>query len=453
MPLKNLYTSPAGLPASCSAARPGCSLSNPIHRYERVPEAATNSDEEPPPYLAVIIKPTYDCNLACSYCSVYGCDALPRMSRRTVDALIEQVTRFCGKQRSAFLIWHGGEPLLMPLAFYDYIGERTRQYTDQVVINAVQTNATLLSEQYLDVFVKHDFDISISLDGPECLHDASRKGRDGQGTFQAIMQAVALLRGRNLPVGAVAVLTRQNVGRLREVYEFFNREGIHLRINPVQKQGRADTAYADLAITPREYGEAMIQLFDLWYHDDSTRIVVDPFRIIIGNLLTESVDCCDFRRQCHREIISVGPLGEVYPCGQFNGFEDYYFGNIHSDPLDQMMDCAVMRRLLQRVPENVSRCRRCEFAPVCNCGCTVSALINRGNIMDADFYCAGRKMLFAHILETLERDITRAGRLVRAGKAPVSTPQGFVRSRGAPAGATASQASSAGREGRTGGGE
>jgi len=367
------------------------------------------------PYLAVIIKPTYDCNLACEYCSVYGCEVAPRMSHATVDILMDRVTEFCGTARTIFLIWHGGEPLLLPPEFYDYIGSRTRQYSGHAILNSVQTNGTLLDQRYLDIFLKHGFDISISLDGPEALHDSSRKDSAGNGTFRTVMNAVSLLGSKGLPVGGVAVLTRKMIGRMREIYDFFNGHGIHLRINPVQKQGRADAGYEQMSITPRQYGEQMIELFSIWYSDPAPRIVIDPFRVIIGNIVHPVPDCCDFRRECHAEIISVGPRGEVYPCGQFNGFEEYYLGNIHHDTFADMMSGTAARALLARVPENLPQCSRCEFREVCNCGCTVSALINHGRIMDPDFYCEGRKMLFAHILKTLEDDFLKAGK----SRAPV----------------------------------
>jgi uncharacterized protein len=368
------------------------------------------------PYLAVIIKPTYDCNLACEYCSVYGCEAEPRMSRETVDTLMDRVTEFCGTERTIFLIWHGGEPLLLPPEFYEYIGRRTRGYTGYTMLNSVQTNGTLLDQRYVDVFLKYGFEVSISLDGPEALHDSGRKDPAGNGTFRTVMNAASLLRSKGLTVGGVAVITRRMIGRMREIYEFFNGHGIHLRINPVQRQGRADAAYEHLSITPRQYGEQMIELFDLWYHDPGPRIVIDPFRVIIANMVNPVPDCCDFRRECHAEIISVGPRGEVYPCGQFNGFEEYYFGNIHRDTFADMMGGPAAQALLARVPENLPQCSQCEFHEICNCGCTVSALINRGRIMDADFYCEGRKMLFAHILETLENDFRRAEK----SRAPVA---------------------------------
>ncbi len=123
-----------------------------------------------PQYLAVIIKPTYDCNLACTYCSVDEHVTHSTMSTQTVDKILSRVTDFCGVDKPIFLIWHGGEPLLMNPDFYEYIGQKTSTYRNYTITNSVQTNATLLNDRFLDVFTKYDFDISISLDGPEYLN-------------------------------------------------------------------------------------------------------------------------------------------------------------------------------------------------------------------------------------------------------------------------------------------
>ena len=369
-------------------------------------ESARHSENHP--YLGVIVKPTYDCNLACSYCSIRNHHTRSRMSRRTVDAIFERVTDFCGTRRSIYLIWHGGEPLLLRPDFYDYIGRKTAECGRFKIVNAVQTNATLLDDEFVDVLVRHDFRVSTSIDGPANVHNRSRRGRNGEPTFERVMESVALLKARGVTVGAITVLHRRNKDYMPEIYGFFNEARIHLRINPVQLHGNAAAHHEDVAISPREYGREMTRMFDIWYHDPQARIALDPFRVIIGNVVTDRVLSCDFRRQCHAEIISVGPDGSVYPCGQFNGDGDYYLGNINQETLDTIMASPGMVELLRRVPENMESCRRCEYVEICNCGCTASAVCRGRGILQPDYYCAGRKILFRHIIDTLEADVRQA---------------------------------------------
>lgn len=359
-------------------------------------------------YLAIIVKPTYDCNMSCNYCSVEGHNTSPRMSLQTVDRLFERVTDFCGTDVPIYLIWHGGEPLLMGPDFYDYIGQKTKECAESTIINALQTNATLLDHEFIDVIVRHRFRVSTSIDGPAELHNKSRRDGRGKPTFDKVMESVASLKARGIPVGAITVLNKSNKDYMPEIYRFFSRAQIHLRINPVQLHGKAAKNRQEVAISPKEYGREMTKIFDMWYHDPDSRIMVDPFRIIIGNITTGSIYSCDFRRQCHREVMSVSPDGGVYPCGQFNGNENYYLGNIHKEGFDEIMASPGMRELLMRVPENMKICSKCEYAEICNCGCTASAVCRNGDIMQPDFYCGGRKMLFQHIIDTIQNDVRKA---------------------------------------------
>lgn len=360
------------------------------------------------PYLAIIVKPTYDCNMSCSYCSVEGYDTSPRMSLETVDRLFERVTSFCGTDKTIYLVWHGGEPLLLGPGFYDYIGRKTGEYGEFRIINGLQTNATLLNDEFIDVMLRHKFQFSTSIDGPAEIHNRSRRDKHGEPTFDKVMESVTSLRARGINVGAITVLNRLNIDYMPEIYRFFSQARISLRINPVLFHGKAAKDYREVAILPEEFGRAMIKIFDLWYNDPDTRIMVDPFHAIIGNIVTGKNQSCEFRRQCHAEVISVGPDGDVYPCGQFNGNEDYYLGNIHEEGFDEMMTSPSIRKLLMRVPENIKMCSKCRYAEICNCGCTASAVCRNGDIMEPDYYCAGRKMIFQHIIDTVQDDMQKA---------------------------------------------
>lgn len=359
-------------------------------------------------YLAVIVKPTYGCNMSCDYCSVEGHDAPPKMSLQRVDRLFEEATSYCGPNKVIYFVWHGGEPLLMGPDFFRHIGRRTTDYSEFQIVNGLQTNATLLDEEFIDVIVTYGFQVSTSIDGPAEMHNRARKDRQGKPTFDKVMQSVALLKAKGIPVGAITVLNKLNKDSMTELYGFFSKAGIHLRINPVQLHGNAARNSSQVAISPKEYGREMIKVFDMWYHDPDPHIMVDPFRTIIGNIVTGQLHSCDFRRQCHAEVVSVGPDGSVYPCGQFNGDQDYYLGNISQEGFGEILASPQMAKLLLRVPENIKACGRCEYVEICNCGCTASAVCRNGDIMQPDYYCVGRKMLFRHIMDTVRNDVRKA---------------------------------------------
>ncbi len=356
-------------------------------------------------YLALIVKPTYDCNMECAYCSVVGHDTLPRMSTETVDLILDRVTAFLDKSTPAHFVWHGGEPLLMPPDFYEHVGRRTREYPDHCITNGIQSNATLLNDRYIDVIVEYGFRFSTSLDGPAHVHNRSRRFNTNAPTFDEVMTGLRKLTAQGVTVGAVAVLSKLNLDAIDEIYEFFSSENINFRINPVLFYGRAAQQYRHVALKPREYGRAMARLFDLWYNDPDTSIIVDPLYTFLGNVATGLNQSCDCRRQCHAEVISIGPRAEVYPCGQFHGSKNFYLGNLYQDDFPKIMASSSMQELLERVPENVSPCDRCEFQEICNCGCTASAVCRRERVLDPDYYCSGRKAIFERIVETVESDL------------------------------------------------
>jgi len=169
-------------------------------------------------YCAIIVKPTYDCNLSCSYCSVEVYDTYHRMSLQTEDKLFERVTDYCGSKL------------------------RT--------INALQTNASLFSDEFIDVISEHRFRVCTSIDGSAELHDRSRKDGLGNSTFNRVKESVALLKDRGVPAGAITVLNRINKDYMPDIYSFFGKAQIHLRINPAQLHGKVSKNYEDVTISP-----------------------------------------------------------------------------------------------------------------------------------------------------------------------------------------------------------
>jgi len=202
------------------------------------------------------------------------------------------------------------------------------------------------------------------------------------------------------------VLHKGTIERIEDIYHFFVQHGIHFRINPVVKSGRAVSRYNELAITAAEYGEAMCRLFDLWF-SDTGKIQVEPLHTILGNFIAPTVWGCDFHGKCLETIISINPDGTVYPCGRFAGLEEFKLGDIENNDLPEMFATDVYKRLQTRSLETVPGCSGCEFAEICNTGCMITAHMARGNILDRDYYCQGRKKIFRHIAARLEEHLHR----------------------------------------------
>lgn len=372
--------------------------------------------------ITAIVKPTHDCNLRCRYCYVPENAEQGKMDEKTLENTITKVTKFNGKKNGAtHFLWHGGEPLLIGLDFFEKIVEietplRNEGYR---ITNGIQSNGTLVNDAFLNFCEKqNDFHIGLSLDGPKEIHNAVRPYKTGGGSFDDVYRAVKLLQKRNeelraedkkgnLGGGVICTLNKQNIGKIEELYKFFHDEKIDVKVNPLIRSGRAIHGYDRIAITPREYGEAMIKLFDIWFDDPNQRISIDPLEQIMGNLMTKVPHGCQYGESCQKRFISVGPTGAVYPCGRYDGLVEFYLGNINTDSMEDIDIRPIREKMKQRGSETVSGCKPCEYKNICNSGCAHNAYMIRGNFMDKDYYCAGEKMIFKHIENVLQRELKK----------------------------------------------
>src|SRR3989344_4277998 len=303
-------------------------------------------------------------------------------------------------------IWHGGEPLLVPLDFYRKAVEFQSQFPNTKARNGFQSNGTLVTDEVLDFCSENKFDIGFSLDGPKNVNDRTRRFRTGESSFSKTLDAIKRAQQRRVGGGAIVVVSRYNVDDLPGIYEFAVREGVNLKINPLIRSGRACDNYGNIGIGSKEYGEALVKLFDVWYNDGAS-IKVDPFEELMGNLLTEQPWGCNFSRSCQDSFISIGPLGDIYPCGRFDGVHDFRLGNIDHDNLDEVL-ASQKRAHLKGRSARIKHCEPCDYRPICNSGCMHNAYMIKGNIDDPDFYCASYKLLFEHIGPLIEKELEKA---------------------------------------------
>lgn len=367
--------------------------------YREVPESG----------LTIVIKPTHNCNLVCEYCYVSEYAASGRMDEETLENSITKIVEFNGKNRESHFIWHGGEPLLMGLKFFQKISEIEDGFRPEYKItNSIQTNGTLMNEEIVSFCEEQGFSIGFSLDGPPETNDSIRKYcKGGKGSFRETYRAINLVQDRKMGAGIVTVLNKKNISDIGEIYLFFKENKTSFQVNPFIKSGRAIGNYSRLGITPLEYGTAMISLFDMWFYDKEPTISIDPLTEIIGNLLTGSPRQCNYRECCYNEFISVGPTGDVYPCGRFDGIEEFKLGNINLNNMEQISCSKGYQELSLRSTATVKGCSLCEYKNICNAGCMHNAYMVKENIMDKDYYCVGYKMLFKHISLALHEELKK----------------------------------------------
>lgn len=353
--------------------------------------------------LSIIVKPTHDCNLGCSYCYVGSGVDSRKMDDNTLGNMIEKSMNVF---EQVSFIWHGGEPLLLPISFYEKVIAYQNRLNSKAV-NTVQTNGTLLSKEYVDFFSENGFRLGFSIDGPKELTDFTRVYKDGNSAYADIMRGINMARNASIGSGAIVVVNRHNYEHLAEIYDWGKDQDIGLQFNPLISSGNAVKNFEGLGITPKEFGTAMVQLFDIWFEDNSSLRSLDPFDEIIGNLLTNDPWGCSFSNSCQKSFISVDPEGDVYPCGRFDKNSNLKLGNINEDNLERILNSDIRLKLQSR-SKQITECIPCDYRNICNSGCMHNAYMLEGDVMQKDAYCQSYKMMFKHIASRINEELAKA---------------------------------------------
>jgi len=351
------------------------------------------------------------------------------MGTDTLRETTKQLLSLPDKKYITFL-WHGGEPLLMGVDFYKKAVEFQKEYANgKEIKNTMQSNAILINDSYLDFFEENRFSVGSSMDGPEHIHNMNRIYQDGSGSFKDVLSGLEKIWARNKKIrertpkgerphhlggGVITILTKKNIERLDEIYEFFKSRKLSFKLNPLIKSGNALNNYEDFGIGPSEYGEALVKLFDKWYNEPGEGIDIDPLSQIIGDLITRKPHSCSFSKNCGESFISIGPRGDIYPCGRFDGDLKNRLGNIHTSSLEKLIQLNKTSKMELKSCKNIKSCMDCSYEDICNSGCRHNAYMVRGKLTDKDFYCASYKMLFKHIEEKIMPELETAK--VKGGK-------------------------------------
>ncbi len=368
--------------------------------------------------ITVIIKPTHGCNLSCKYCCVEKGAEHGRMSLRTLEKAIEQVMRLPGRDRIRW-IWHGGEPALMGQGFYEEVVKLQLRYRNEHLLsNGVQSNATLIDDRFLDFLLDNNFGLTTSLDGPEEIHNLTRVYPDGRGSFSDVWSFVQEVRKRRINkgikngrgangIGVICVLSKNNINFIERIYEFFRENKMAFKLNPIINVGRAADDPSGLAIGESDYGIALVKLFNKWFYEKDVGFDVNPLSDILRALVTNQVGSCQFGRSCRESFISIGPLGDVYPCGRFGGVKEYWLGNINEKSLIDIIRSEKHQKMDIK-SKVIDDCKNCDYQKLCNSGCMYNAYLGNGAADAKDPYCASYKLLFECVNSALKHELTKA---------------------------------------------
>ena len=358
------------------------------------------------PLTSVLVKPAgADCNLNCSYCfykdkgALYPDTRRHRMSEEVLDSLVRQVMALSGQQAS--FSWQGGEPTLMGLPFFEKVVSLQQRYgRGQTVANSLQTNATLLNDDWARFLWQYRFLVGVSLDGPQEMHDAQRLDHTGQGSFERVMRGVNVLRQHDVAFNILVVLTRQNIGDPTSLYRFFLEQDLrHLQFIPCAERDPATHDLAPFSISADEYGAFLCRAFELWLKDGQPTAYVRFFDELLIAYVNGQHPSCIHREQCG-DFVVVEHNGDVYACDFFVE-PAWRLGNLLETPLLELLQSERFTAFRQRKRELAAECRRCQYLHLCYGGCPKYRLLDSGDIASPSYFCAAYRRFFAFSAATM----------------------------------------------------
>lgn len=344
--------------------------------------------------ITAIIKPTEACNLRCKYCYIPEDNERGFMDEKTLENLTRELINV--PTESVKFLWHGGEPLLAGLGFYEKAVEYQKKYkrAGVKVNNAIQTNATLINEEAIDFFKKNEFSVGISLDGPREINNLTRVYADGRGSFDDIMKSIELMKSKDLRFGVITVLTRDNMNKTEEIYNFFKDNNLRAKVNPLICCGRTEKYIDELSISPKDMSDTILKYFDLWI-DDKNPADLDPLTCLTSYMLGNSSKECCYSGNCFSNFVSIAANGDIYPCGRFVGNSDFKMGNINNDSMKDVFQNHPLYKEIEERQEKLKDCKKCDVNSLCRGGCSHHAYVAYGTINERDYFCEGRKLLYA----------------------------------------------------------
>ena len=377
--------------------------------------------------LYVMAKPAGpSCNLACDYCyylekkNLYKRDAGAGVLEMSDDILEMYIKQYIESQTMAQVLftWHGGEALMRSLSFFRKVVRLQKKYAHgRLIDNSIQTNGTLLNDDWCHFFKENNWLVGVSIDGPERFHDKYRHNMKGKPSFAKVMKGIEMLQRYGVEWNALAVVNDFNGDYPLEFYRFFKDiECRYIQFTPIIERimphtdGRHLACPADggnlplapFSVKPKQWGDFLCAVFDEWVFNDVGRYYIQLFDSTLANWVGEQPGVCTMGRTCgHAGIMEYN--GDVYTCDHFV-FPEYKLGNIREKTLIEMM---YSEREMQfgdsKLTSLPGKCRDCLYLFACNGECPKNRfLATEDGEPGLNYLCEGYYQFFEHIAPAMD---------------------------------------------------
>jgi uncharacterized protein len=354
----------------------------------------------------VFVKPVGAlCNLACSYCyyldkqDIYQEETNFRMADDLLEAyIIQHINASAGPDM--FFSWHGGEPTLAGMQFYRKVVDLQRKHQPKNcrIVNGIQTNGTLLDDEWCKFLKDNNFIVGISLDGPENFHSVNRFHNKGISCFEEVMRGYQLLAEYGIPCEILCVVHSANVNFPLEVYRFFKSlDARFITFLPlVEKRTDGTGLVSERSVPGKAFGEFLCAIFDEWKASDIGNIKVQIFEEALRTAFKLDHSLCIFKETCGRVPV-VEFNGDFYPCDHYVNAENR-LGNILSTSFAELLESPAQQAFGQAKLDSLPQyCLKCEVREMCNGACPKDRFISTPDGEPGlNYLCEGYKLFFNH---------------------------------------------------------
>ena len=340
-----------------------------------------------PRVQVVVLQPTPFCNIACRYCYLPSRNVKTVVLQSTIHAVFAKLSESGWLGDELTVIWHAGEPLVVPLEFYRTAFAQIRTLCPGIdVSHSIQTNGTLITPQWCELFKEWGVKVGVSIDGPKRFNDVNRVSRKGRSTYDQALAGIRMLREHGVPFHVIAVLSAQSMQAPEEMLEFFRSEGIEdVCFNVEESEGDHVSellAVHDARALFRQFLEKFWRLArisgDVRFIREIDGMLPRIFRNTgaeVANMQTEPF-----------AMLNVDALGNVSSFSpellglKNQTYGDFILGNINTDSLAQMRASPVLAAMTRDIRAGVEECsRNCEYFSVCGGGAPVNKLFENGS--------------------------------------------------------------------------
>ena len=360
------------------------------------------------PPVNFLVKPASgNCNLKCKYCFYRDVQnnrqavSSTVMSVDTQETMIKEAMRYADIYCS--FAFQGGEPMLAGMDYFKRHADLLKKYNTKHIIvnNSIQTNGTLITDEWAKFFAENRFLVGLSLDGYAAIHDKYRVDPVGNGTHATVMKAAETLRKNSVEFNILCVVNKSVARSAEKVYKFFRDNGFgNLQFIPCLDDFGC-VEHNDFSLTSEDYGEFLLKTFDLYFKDFIAEkyVSIRNFDNYVMMFLNKIPESCGMRGICN-SYFTVDGDGGVYPCDYYV-LEKYCMGSIKLQRLDELSASYAAKNFVDASRSVDIKCKTCKYFPICRGGCRRNRDRGLGNGLSLNVFCDAYYGFFDCNLERL----------------------------------------------------